>query len=171
MTKLTKKELKIKKMRLKKLKESRELKKLKMSKLKSLNLSGLENVLFSKYGLALKQFISDEQDYFTMTIKSVPIEVVLDNKQLKAGVNLGQMNHLKYEIPELFSVIEKMNKTDPLHGSIIQLEEMDNFYYLRLQEALLEEDSTEETIFDLIEYLIEIAKSSIVLNSLARYIE
>lgn len=167
MKKLTKKELKEKKMRLKKMRELREQK---VSKLKALDLSKLENVLQSKYHLSLKQFIVEEQDYFTMKIKDVSIEVRLDNKELKAGVLLGEMDLLNYETSELFSILDTINSADPLLNSTIQLEEMDNYYYLQLKEVLLNQHSTEAKIFDLLESLLTIAKSEVVSNALYKYI-
>jgi hypothetical protein len=150
------------------MKEERENK---MSKLQRLDLTKLENVLNSKYHLPLKQFIVEKQDYFKMKIKEVSMEVVLENKDLKVGVNLGQMDLANHEISVLFSVIQKLNEATPLLNSGIQLEEMDNYYYLKPNGVLLGNNSTEETIFDTIENLIEIVKNPTFLGFLTKYIE
>ena len=91
----------MKKQRLKKMSEAREKK---MSNLERLDLTKLENVLRSKYDLSLKKFLVKETNYFRMSIKQVLLEVVLEKKDLKVGVNLGQINLGDHKISSLFSV-------------------------------------------------------------------
>lgn len=122
----------------------------------------LENVFRDKYKLDLKNFTNGNKDYFTIKIQEdLSIEFVKDNnKFIIRGINLGQMNIVENDIHTLHAIIQNINKEDPLHGSILCLTDMDNYFYLELLDStpLIDSESTKEGIFDLMSYLIEIGK-------------
>ena len=135
-----------------------------------LDLAKLENVLEQKYNLSLKDFTNGHEDYFSIKIEELSIEVVKDGNTLMAGINLGAMDIATHDIPQLHVVIHNLNQSDPLQGSIIQLIDMDNYFYLKLLEPLLHNKSTEKEVFELIDYLIEIGQDPQISGGVADYL-